>query len=303
MRLRAATTPCPCPLLQPLTLVHPPIFSNEQVLPGAAVLFSRHRAAARLRPRPDRAAAAVHPRGASARHLPPHAPPIKITAAHLHLGCAWQVIRRFQPVSGFPYVERSAGSTDAHTVMLSLHSAQNDPSAWEHADSFVLRPLEEYAAKARRAISAPSPRTGPSPPSSVTRASRADGPHACCPDDAERGLRRAGGRARPRQPELAHVPGQGAGPRHVPRLPDRLRALRARQGSCRRRVAARRGRRARPDQHGGAHQFHAREGRLGRGGMRAGLCSAARSGRGGERCGGRLCFGPPLVIIMLSALL
>ena len=51
-----------------------------------------------------------------------------------------QVIRRFQPVSGFPYVERSAGSTDAHTVMLSLHSAQNDPSAWEHADSFV-RPL------------------------------------------------------------------------------------------------------------------------------------------------------------------
>ncbi len=59
-----------------------------------------------------------------------------------------EVIRRFAPVSGFAYVERSAGSGPPHTAMLSLHSAQNDPAAWgDSVNSFLLRPMEEYAAK------------------------------------------------------------------------------------------------------------------------------------------------------------
>ena len=59
-----------------------------------------------------------------------------------------EVIRRFAPVSGFAYVERSAGSAPEQTAMLSLHSAQNDPAAWaEDPNRFLLRPMEEYAAK------------------------------------------------------------------------------------------------------------------------------------------------------------
>ena len=59
-----------------------------------------------------------------------------------------EVIRRFAPVSGFAYVERSAGGAPEQTAMLSLHSAQNDPAAWaEDPNRFLLRPMEEYAAK------------------------------------------------------------------------------------------------------------------------------------------------------------
>lgn len=51
-------------------------------------------------------------------------------------------------MSGFAYIENSAGSGPPHTAMLSLHSAQNDPAAWgESVNSILLRPMEEYAAK------------------------------------------------------------------------------------------------------------------------------------------------------------
>ena len=80
-----------------------------------------------------------------------------------------EVIRRFAPVSGFAYVERSAGSAPEQTAMLSLHSAQNDPAAWaEDPNRFLLRPMEEYAAKsvgfAEPAPGLGSTRTPPPPP-------------------------------------------------------------------------------------------------------------------------------------------
>ena len=80
-----------------------------------------------------------------------------------------EVIRRFAPVSGFAYVERSAGGAPEQTAMLSLHSAQNDPAAWaEDPNRFLLRPMEEYAAKsvgfAEPALGLRSTRTTPHHP-------------------------------------------------------------------------------------------------------------------------------------------
>ena len=72
-----------------------------------------------------------------------------------------EVIRRFAPVSGFAYVERSAGGSPEQTAMLSLHSAQNDPAAWaDDPNRFLLRPMEEYAAKSV-GFAEPAPRLGP----------------------------------------------------------------------------------------------------------------------------------------------
>ena len=77
-----------------------------------------------------------------------------------------EVIRRFAPVSGFAYVERSAGGAPQQTAMLSLHSAQNDPDAWaDDPNRFLLRPMEEYAAKSVGfAEPAPGPGSTRTPP-------------------------------------------------------------------------------------------------------------------------------------------
>ena len=58
-----------------------------------------------------------------------------------------EVLRRFPPVSGFSYRERSFGGADAQSVVLSIHSAMMDPAVWEAPESFVLRPMAEYAKK------------------------------------------------------------------------------------------------------------------------------------------------------------
>ena len=58
-----------------------------------------------------------------------------------------EVLRRFPPVSGFTYRERSFGGADSQTVVLSIHSAQMDPAVWDAPERFLLRPMAEYAAK------------------------------------------------------------------------------------------------------------------------------------------------------------
>lgn len=61
----------------------------------------------------------------------------------------WEVIRRFPPVSGFVYDDRSFGSSPDERIFLNLHLGQQDPRVWNGADAFnfVLRPLAEYHTK------------------------------------------------------------------------------------------------------------------------------------------------------------
>mmetsp|Transcript_38046 Transcript_38046/g.123077 ORF Transcript_38046/g.123077 Transcript_38046/m.123077 type:complete len:1230 (+) Transcript_38046:108-3797(+) len=58
-----------------------------------------------------------------------------------------EIIRRFSPVAGFAFTERSFGSTPPRSVFLNLQMAQLDPRVWEAPGKFVLRPMAEYHRK------------------------------------------------------------------------------------------------------------------------------------------------------------
>ena len=59
-----------------------------------------------------------------------------------------EILRKFSPVTGFPYTERSAGNRPAHRVFLNLQMAGRDTSVWgDDADAFRLRPLAQYHTK------------------------------------------------------------------------------------------------------------------------------------------------------------
>jgi hypothetical protein len=85
-----------------------------------------------------------------------------------------QVIRRFAPVAGFAFTERSFGATPPRSVFLNIQArppprrpptppstappppappiaaaqmAQRDPRAWEQPGKFLLRPIAEYHRK------------------------------------------------------------------------------------------------------------------------------------------------------------
>lgn len=59
-----------------------------------------------------------------------------------HGSYVWEVIRRFAPVSGFAYTERSFGNAPARRVWLNLQMAQLDESVWGD-DATAFRPRDE----------------------------------------------------------------------------------------------------------------------------------------------------------------
>ena len=62
-----------------------------------------------------------------------------------HAAYVLEIIRRFSPVAGFAYTERSSGNTPGKRIFLDLLSAQRDKAVWgEDADEFKLRPLAHY---------------------------------------------------------------------------------------------------------------------------------------------------------------
>jgi len=79
----------------------------------------------------------------------------------------WEVIRFFQPIPTFAYIERSYGTKPDQTVFLSLQMAQRDPRVWgEEADDFRPRPIEVYH---RHSVGFAEPADGPEFPKGMAR--------------------------------------------------------------------------------------------------------------------------------------
>merc|ERR1719253_729162 len=89
-----------------------------------------------------------------------------------------ETIRRFPPVAGVGWVERSFGGQPDKQVFVNLAMAQRDPRAWgPEPDAFRLRPLEEYQKSVGWAEPAVAPGGG-SPNSHVCPAKDLPGTHA-----------------------------------------------------------------------------------------------------------------------------
>ena len=75
-------------------------------------------------------------------NLPPN---FSLDDTNTHAAYVLDIIRRFAPVSGLAFTERSAGKASCRRVFLDILAAQRDKAVWgEDADAFRLRPLADY---------------------------------------------------------------------------------------------------------------------------------------------------------------